>query len=369
MLAPVATEADFWAHHNGLRRAGAAVSLMAFERTHYEDKRRDGCWESLGKVEHGRYLARIPKLLAAVPKVLRETRAGDALYCFGLDMLGLGWAVSVLRRRTCPLVLATRDIHSVLVGSSGRARLLRALERFLVKRTLLVVCTSDYYVKKYYLEQQGLSDARYAILENKLDAEKLPSRELPPRERTDGVLTIGYFGLLRCPTSWDFLRRLAETGAGRIRVVAAGLPTGIEDIESDVAAGPYLEYRGPYLSPDDLPDLYSRVDLVWTIYPYGVPNQQWARTNRYYVAGYFRRPMIAQRNTPDGYEVERSGIGVLIDLDSPDEAIAAVLGITGTQLGQWENNYDAIDVARFTITNDYERVLEEMCDAERGVGR
>ncbi len=363
MLAPVGTEEDFWADYDGLCRAGASVSFMAFERVHLEDKRRDGCWESLGKVENGRYLARIPRLLAAVPKVLSATKAGDTLYCFGLDILGLGWAVSVLRRRTCPLVLVTRDIHRALVGSNSRARLLRALERFLVKRTLLVVCTSEYYVTEHYLGQQGLSEARYVILENKLSREKLPPRELPPRERTDGVLTIGYFGLLRCQASWDFLTRLAEEGEGRIRVVAAGLPTGIENIESDVSASPYVEYRGPYLSPDDLPDLCGRVDLVWTIYPHGFANQQWARTNRYYVAGYFRKPMIVQRNTPDGSEVERLDLGLPIDLDAPEQAMAAILGITETQLRQWESNYDAIDVARFTITNDYERVLEEMCDA------
>ena len=230
--------------------------------------------------------------------------------------------------------------------------------------TVLVVCSSDYYVQEYYLKLQRLAGARYTLMENKLDPARLPARDSVRRRRTDDTLTIGYFGLLRCPTSWDFLRRLAEEGEGRVRVVAAGLPTGIDTIERDVAESPFLEYLGPYVSPDALPDLYGRGDLVWALDPYGVPNGRWARTNRYYEAGYFRRPMIVQRGTPDGFEVERADVGLAIDLGSPDEAVRGILGVTQARLGEWEGNLDEIDVATFTMTDDYERVIDELIDAE-----
>ena len=79
----------------------------------------------------------------------RETSRGDTLYCFGLDLLALGWMVSFFVVGSVLLVLRLL-IFAVLSSEILRARFLRMLERFLVRRTDLVVCTSEHYVNDYY---------------------------------------------------------------------------------------------------------------------------------------------------------------------------------------------------------------------------
>ena len=76
--------------------------------------------------------------------------------------------------------------EACFTGSGIRARFFRMVERFLVRRTILVVCTSDYYVNDYYLGQQKLDETRYMVLENKLDPETVACRKKTRRRETIG---------------------------------------------------------------------------------------------------------------------------------------------------------------------------------------
>ena len=59
---------DVWKRHDALVRLGAAVKVMSFERPYYRDENRRSSWTSLGSMTHGRYVARIPALLRAIPE-------------------------------------------------------------------------------------------------------------------------------------------------------------------------------------------------------------------------------------------------------------------------------------------------------------
>ena len=86
--------------------------------------------------------------------------------------------------------------------------------------------------------------------------------------------------------------------------------------------------------------------------------REWARTNRYYEAGYFSKPMIALENTPDGVDVSDRGIGLLIDLGSQSEAIRSILDISDVQMQEWDNHYDTVDTSAFTLTDEHAGFLK-----------
>jgi hypothetical protein len=70
---------------------------------------------------------------------------------------------------------------------------------------------------------------------------------------------------------------------------------GLSDFKRRVAANPWMEYGGPYNAPEDLPGMYSRIDLSWNAHRVDDNNSLlWNRTNRFYEACAFRTPLVAQ---------------------------------------------------------------------------
>ena len=88
---------------------------------------------------------------------------------------------------------------------------------------------------------------------------------------------------------------------GRIRVTGSGEFLSACLISREKCAqAEYVTYRGPFVSPDELPEMYAGVDLVWGAYLHGESNARWARSNRYFEAGYFGKPIFAQKGTREG---------------------------------------------------------------------
>jgi succinoglycan biosynthesis protein ExoL len=361
MLLPVQSHVRFWKRAEGLERLGARVRVFSFERPWYEGRAPQKEWTSLGTLAHRNYLKRIPALFRAVRIVRAAVEPDDVVYAFGLDLLAVGWLATLGRRRNGRVVLEIGDIRRVMLARGIASRVLRTVERFLLRRTDVVVCTTQAFIDGYFIGRQKAVHPAYLAIENRLAPEELSPRASARRARSDQTITIGYFGILRCQRSWEVLKRLAATPADRFRVIARGVPFGIPTLETDVAAGHNLEFGGPYVSPADLVSMYSQVDMIWVAYPAADQNHRWARTNRSYEAGYFGKPIIAQRGTGDGAFVEREGIGLLVDLEDIDATTASVRAVTARNLETWEEHLSSLDSSNFVLTDEHERLCDALC--------
>lgn len=361
LLLPIPYDARFRRRVRLLKEAGAECRVFSFERDYYGGKGDDYPFHSLGRFRHGRYLDRPPKLARAIPTIARALQDGDILYCMGLDLLVLGALAVQLARKRCQIVYECADIVSRLNGASWTARSLRRVERWALGRCDLVVVTSPRYVSEYFVKQQRQTSERFFLLEN-----KVPNYTPAPKPTApwDGSrpLRLGYFGLLRDPRAWRIMLAWAQEAPDRLQIMVRGYPFGIEGIQADIDGHANISFGGEYVYPDDLPAMYAGIDLVWVTYPMpkdhlADPRWQWPRTNRFYEACFFGKPMIGQLGSADGAMIESYDVGLTIDVAKPDEAVAHLRAISPADLDRWTANLQRLPADVYIFSDEHRRLL------------
>jgi len=358
-LLPVSSDARYRKRIEALQKLGVDPQVLAFERDYYPGKPWPREYETLGKLQHGHYWKRLIPLLKAVPKVRAAVKEADAIYTFGLDVLLLGWLANcTLGERKCQKIVYEVGDLGVLSRDGLFYHGLRLLERYLLQKVSLLVVTSEAYIEEYYRGVQGLTDLHYQVIENKIDASIVPQPQVKSiHNKRDESLRIGYFGVIRCHRSWEALKKAAIKGNGRIRVYVRGIPMGLKSFEKDVQNTPYVEYGGPYISPDDLPAMYGQVDIVWIAHFMSKTSLLWNRANRFYEACFFQKPMIAQLGTQDGQIVKDRGLGICIDLRDIGGTVDRILSITKVKINQWERNIAHLPAHIYTYTDEHKKLL------------
>jgi succinoglycan biosynthesis protein ExoL len=347
-----------------LQDKGFPIEAVGFERAQTSG-RPPGCSAlSLGKLADGRYLSRIPKLLAALPVLRRAIRRNKVVYAAGTDMamtaviagFGLGK----------PVIMEVADIQRIQVAKGLMGRFVRILERCVVACCRLLVVTAPGFVDRYY---HGWLHAKVPtmVLENKLDAVGYGSDIDVIREEKKGIplvdrpLIIGYFGVLRCDWSWRILEALASSKQGKVKIIVAGRVTHPVDLPERAARLTNVEFRGVYSSPGDLPKLYGDVDLVWACYPSPeVLDSDWhwaqavCRSNRFYESCCFQRPIITMAHSGDSVDVERYGIGIVIHKHELQEIWESLSNIKASDWIQFRANLSRLprSVYRYTAEGD-----------------
>lgn len=348
---------------------GLAAIIMAFERNSYPMPALPCPYRSLGNLSHRNYLKRVFPFLRAIGRIRSASGDSGAIYCFGLDMLLLGWLASAGLNKV--LVYEVGDIREVLSGKGLKSSLFRWLERFLLGRTSLLVVTSGAFITGYFKKIQGLDHLNYQVVENKLDRKWLNNLQpLKQKEFKEGQLWIGYFGVLRCRRSWVLLKSAAAGSAGRIRVYIRGISREIDLEQAETLENMF--YEGPYVSPDQLPEIYDKVDMIWACYPHRESergNWQWAKTVRFYEACYFKKPLIVQSGTEDSRLVEKYDLGLTIDMGDDSCRVKELMeGIKAEDLERWKENLDKLPPEVYLHTDEHATLARELINLTgRGV--
>lgn len=133
------------------------------------------------------------------------------------------------------------------------------------------------------------------------------------QENTDGILRVGFVGIIRYPRSLaqliDAVQQAADEGAA-IKVIFAGGGVMPVDLQEKMHQTPELfEFSGPYQYTRDIKRLYANIDIIYAIYDGDDPNCQLAMPNKFYEAIIAKIPILVARGTYVESEVLRLGIG------------------------------------------------------------
>ncbi len=336
-----------------LQQAGFQVEAVAFETRYHSGRIPDCPIESLGLMPFRSYYLRALVILTRLHRIRAAVQRNDIIYAFYLEM-ALAALVSGARLAKPP-ILEVHDIKRHQVARGPKGWLVRLVDRFIIRACSLLVLTSVGY-HTYYRDWLKVEPANL-VIENKVDASlaaavlsnRIPDSTGSPLD--DRPLRIGYFGVLNDEWSMQVLESLAAAVPERFEFVLAGTSDYIINLPQRVARIPNMEHRGTYQNPDDLESLYSDVDMMLACYP-PPPPHGWARSNRYYEACLFRRPLIVRAGTQDAVEVERRGIGLVIVGDDVDGATAAIRGITPADLRHWRGNMEKLPLEVYAYTDE-----------------
>lgn len=300
-------------------------------------------WENihLGTTYNRRYFQRLWAFVKCVGVMWRHRdRLGDclAIYAVNTDNALLALLGRFFAGTAAPLVLELADIQPAMTGSGVVSWIFRGIERFVLRRTALLVTTSPGFVREYFRPVQG-HDGEIFLLENKI----YPSDGLPQAsDDTTPVAggkpwVVGCFGAFRCRRSLELMRELAtRLGSDKIRFILRGYPAGTitEDFDDLLGGLPNLTFGGSYSYPDDLAEMYGGIDFNWAFDesdPSG--NSAWLLPNRVYEGGCFGVPAIAGKHTETGRWIETNGLGWTFD-EPLGENLAAFF--ESLDLSAWE---------------------------------
>lgn len=363
VLLPVASQPRYHKRIRGLQKVGMNVYGFCFNRPYFRGAPLPCKIERLGTLKHGSYLKRFFNIIFSSKRLTNKIADNDVIYAFGADMVLL--ALLMRWGSSNKIIYEIGDLRPAHFASGILSSLVRALERYAVKRAHVVVVTARGFADEFICRHLGASIDKIRVIENKLD---LPSsgRPTPALWQPGNPITIGYFGLLRCKRSWRTLKEVVRLGQGSVKVLVWGYPLGV-DIKAEAEVEPFVEYRGEFVSPDDLASMYSGIDLVWGCYPtpdhFGPGNWRWARTNRFYEACYFRRPIVALSGTDEADEVEALQIGMGLDLRDCKKAASRLLSALPENLHSWQSNVAKVLADRCVYVNEHENLVKSLSEA------
>ena len=350
-----------------LHGAGFQVEAVAFERDHLGGRLPDCPVEPLGTLLHGRLAGRVPRFLSSLRKVRAAIRRNDIVHAFSPDMAFLALMSGVGLGK--PVAVEVADIREAQTAKGLKGHLIRALDRFTVNHCQTLIVTSEHYFRYYRdwlrVKTPGL------VLENKLSASfcdevrAVGTPEVPSCPLKSTPLRIGWFGRLRDEWSLQVVDAITRSPQSQFSFVIAGsLSPPVHNMPRLAANNSGIEFLGPYTHPGDLPSLFNNVDMVLACRPPEVPSC-WSRTNRYYDACLFQRPLIVRAGCADAAEAKRHDIGLVITDGSPEGAAAAIRGITKEDLDRWRANMQALPSTVYANNGDTETLrlaMTQMAD-------
>ncbi len=242
----------------------------------------------------------------------------DVIIARNLEMLLLGAAA---RRRYAPrasLVYEALDIHRFLLSRGVLGRFMRRLERVLLRNLDLLIVSSPAFLREYFEPAQRLgtcSEIDTLIVENKLlPRSQSIAREAPVAPADAAPWRIGWFGMIRCRKSLDYLCDLGRRHPDLLRLMIRGRPSYTEfaDFAGQIAQTPAATFGGAY-RPEELGTLYGSVHFNWAIdfFEEGA-NSRWLLPNRIYEGGAFDAIPIAVEGTETARWLRCQGIGVVL---------------------------------------------------------
>jgi len=266
----------------------------------------------LGQTFDGQFIQRLKQVWRGA-KIAAENRteleSADIIYARNLDMLLCAYLAKARIGSKTPVIYESLDIHRLLSRQDLIGSLMRQIERHFLKRSKGVVVSSPAFLEQHF-ERYYKGDYKSALIENRwlegsFSEPRPTQRDVWTVDRASNrKLVLGWVGMLRCQRSLDLMCALADRFKDDLVIKLHGIPALVEvpEFEYQVAAHENLEYAGPYSSPEDLHDIYSKIDIVWAgDFMEAGSNSEWLLPNRIYEGGYYAVPSIA----PIGTETEK----------------------------------------------------------------
>jgi glycosyltransferase involved in cell wall biosynthesis len=288
---------------------GYNVHVFAFEREGDKRQLSDLKMTVLGSIESGNgYISRLKYVRSTIKKeVLPLFKGRNVLfYMFGFDMASA--CSSLFKKGSYIFELA--DLQELNYSGIVR-KILVAWNRRIMNRSFETVLTSEGF-KDFYFGEKPVSNI--SVLPNKLN-KAVRDLEFPHKELDINHIKIGFTGAIRFFTVLRFTQ-VVDKYFPNIELHFYGQCNDLDikkDIEELFDKSKNVFFHGVFKNPDDLPNIYSKVDMILALYPADKMGVVYAEPNKLYEAIYYEKPIIVSEKIFLGNKVSRLNVGFAID--------------------------------------------------------
>lgn len=301
------------------------------------------------------YLQRINIILHGVKSVFQLHNNEDGLlyYYFGIDIaLCASWMKQQI------YIYEESDLVHTYLTNNILKNIFEYLDKRIIKKSLLTVFTSKGFYH-YHFGDKNLDNI--LILTNRLNKKiiNLPliTKDIPMLSN----LKIGFVGDVRYNSVLSFSKIFISTFPQH-EFHFFGNPESLLTEFEKLKEYPNVFFHGKFINPQDLPSIYSQIDLVLSTYDVEFENVRYAEPNKLYEAIYFRTPIIVSKGTFLSEKVDRLNIGYSIDPLNREEIVRFINGLTTESILQKINSLTDIpcEVAIDENKEFFEKIREKI---------
>lgn len=268
------------------------------------------------------YRKRMSILKRALKKVFNEYRhKNDVIwYYFGLDIAMFGWWYN----RGKKYIYEESDLVHTYMSKKVAIWVMEMIDKFIISRSELTVLTSEGFAEYHYPKKRA---GNLIIKPNKLNPQIAHVPDVKPEKIDIEHLNFALVGMIR----FEAVRRMAD-------VITKNFPNhqfhffGVLNVATPQEEEGFkvldernnIHFHGRFKNPDELPIVYSRIDVVVSTYDVENVNVQYAEPNKLYESIYYRTPIIVSKGTFLAKQVEKYGSGYAVDVSDDKNIIDLV---------------------------------------------
>lgn len=261
------------------------------------------------------YLKRIPIIVGALKKVFGRIKEPVIFYYFGYDIAFLSLTIN---RRA--YIYEESDLMHTYIRNAIVRNLLEYIDQKIINNSFETIFTSEGFLKYHYGNKVPRN---VSVIPNRLNKTILSKQPVGKKTEYPVKLKVGFVGVIRFKTVYEFVRTFLKSFPEH-EFHFYGTDTSLDAKFESLKSFGNVFFHGSFRNPDDLPEIYSNIDLVLATYDVSVLNVRYAEPNKIYEAVYFNTPIIVSKGTFLAEEVEQLGVGYWVNPSDAGDVVSLV---------------------------------------------
>lgn len=288
---------------------------------------------SIGTLEDGVYLDRIKTYIKAFRKIKKTHGTKDVIYYLN----GLDRAISfVFFNWKAKYIYEEADLVHTYMKSKW---IFEIFDKLLMKRSFLTVLTSEGFLKYHFGNKK---QNNVCIVPNKLNPEILKYESCKKKIFDNKNICFGFVGKPRFNSIYNFIDVVCSEFPNHSFEIYGG---PIEEEFNKLKKYSNCHFHGYFKNPDDLPQIYSMIDVVIATYDTEYENVRYAEPNKIYEAIYFDTPILVSTNTFLAEKVAKYDIGFDLDPLDRNQIVEFVNSLSTDLMNKKKESISRIDKA------------------------
>ena len=299
--------------------AGFKVKVFGYDRIGYQCNSLPAEIEinSLGELKDGSgYLQKIKQIKKDVNKILEREGKNDKLYySFGFI------STYFLNRLSAKYIYEQSDILYGYRNFNLIRPFLKIIDKKLISNSVLTIMTSGGF-KDFFFGQTKIKNI--IIQPNKLNKTFLNNPRPPLSIPNVNHLRFGFIGAVRYKETILRFAKIIGKFFPQHEFHFYGNSRFLPEFQKETIYFKNVIYHGEFRNPEDLLNIYNKIDIVVACYETTSLNERVAEPNKMYEAIYFQKPIIVSKDSFVEKQIKKYKCGFSIDAHSDKEIIDLV---------------------------------------------
>ena len=301
---------------------------------------------SIGTLEDGVYLDRIKTYIKAFRKIKNTHGTKDVIYYIN----GLDRAFSfVFFNWKAKYIYEEADLVHTYMKSKW---LFEHIDKMIIRKSFLTILTSEGF-RIFHFGNNKLQNV--CVIPNRLNPDVIKLPMCKKESFSSNCIHFGFVGKPRFKSIYNIIDVICSEFPNHSFDIFGG---PIEEEFSELKKYANCHFHGFFNNPVDLPNIYSKIDVVVATYDVAYENVRYAEPNKIYEAIYFDTPILVSTNTFLAEKVAKLDIGFDIDPLDRKQIVEFVNSLSVDLMNKKKESISRIDKAETLNNNkDFFRAL------------